>query len=294
MIFFKNKFKGKFMKKAFFLILVIASLSVSLKSQEMDFISAKQAHAELVSGVPNLYEDYELINVGAGSFPMFGIEIDFETGNAQMWNFSFKSKNIEDESLYEYTIYRTGGKFEYEMEVVEDEYAQEERTLANTWKNSTDLANEYMKGSIIKDFYNANKDEISMMMFQLLYAEELNTDIWSVYILKGAEEMIGCAYQATSLQLLECQNESTSVQDKLANATKLFPQPSKDFLNIELPFTGDVRLELYNTNGIVLKSMNLNTNGDVQFNTADLPTGVYNLVIKGSNSTFSKKVIVTR
>ena len=134
-----------------------------------------------------------------------------------------------------------------------------------------------------------------MILFNLLYGDEFDTDVWSVLLIKGESEYLGCAYQAESLQLIICENETTSViDDKLANATKLYPQPSKDYLNIELPFTGDVKLELYNTTGIVLKTMNLNTNGDVQFSTADFPTGVYNLVIKGGNSTFSKKVIVKR
>lgn len=283
------------MKKVLFLIFAFAALTLSLKSQEIDFVSAKQAHTVLVSGVPNLYEDFELIGVGAISMPMFGIEVDFETGNAQIWGFSFKSKDTQDKNVYDYSISReTNGEFTYNLEVSEDEYVHDIPKLANTWKNSTDFAIEYKKSPALMDFYNTNKEEISMIMFQLLYADELNTDIWSVYLVKGEEEYIGCAYQATSLQLIECQSEATSVQDKLANSTKLFPQPSKDFLNIELPFSGDVKLELYNTTGIVLKSMNLSTNGDVQFNTADLPTGVYNLVIKSNNSTFSKKVIVTR
>ncbi|MBX3043242.1 MAG: T9SS type A sorting domain-containing protein [Candidatus Kapabacteria bacterium] len=282
------------MKKVFFLMIAVLAFSITLKAQEFDFVSARQAHTVLVSGVPNLDDEYELFSVVALHFPMFGIELDFETGNAQMWNFSFKSKDINDESLYEYTIFRINGEFTYELSVAEDEYVQENRTLVNTWKNSTVFADEYKKSTALTNFYIENSESIDLIIYELLYADELDTDIWSVYLFSGEEKFIGCAYQATTLELIECLDNTTSVADKLARATKLFPQPSKDYLNIELPFTGDVRLELYNTNGIVLKSMNLNTNGDVQFNTSDLTTGVYNLVIKNNNSTFSKKVIVTR
>lgn len=282
------------MKKVFFLILVIASFSLSLKAQEYEFVSAKQAYVELVSGVPNLFEDYELIDVGAESMPMLGIEVDFETGNAHVWVLTFKSKIIEDESIYDYTISKKNGKFSYELEVNDADNAHDFRTLESNWKNSTDFANEFKKSPDLTDFYNTNKELISMIAIHLKFFKSMDTDVWGIIIKSGVDEYFGCVYQATSLEVLLCDHEASSVQDKLSNSTKLFPQPSKDYLNIELPFTGDVKLELYNTTGIVLKSMNLNTNGDVQFNTADLPTGVYNLVIKGSNSTFSKKVIVTR
>jgi len=137
------------MKKVFFLILVIASFSLSLKAQGFDFVSARQAHAFLVSEVPNLYEDYELIGVGAISVPMFGIEVDFETGNSQIWGFSFKSKDTDDKNVYDYSISSTGGQFSYELDVSEDEFVHDVPAIANTWKNSTEFADAYSNSSTL-------------------------------------------------------------------------------------------------------------------------------------------------
>ena len=285
------------MKKVFVLILVIFTLSTSLKAVDYDYVSARDAHAIIVNGEPNLYEDYELIEVGALNQIGYEYKIDFETGNAQLWYFIFKPKNTDNDSSYLYSVFSIDGNYSYNLEIEQNLFVKSAKVVTNTWRNSTDFANEYLKSSFLTDYYNVIKDDEIINIRYTLLTDYYDNKLWDVNIspIKYPEEFISCSYEATSLQPLGCHSIAFSgVDDKLSRATMLFPQPSKDYLNIELPFSGDVKLELYNTNGIVLKSMNLNTNGDVQFNTSDLPTGVYNLVIKGSNSTFSKKVIVTK
>lgn len=282
------------MKKLFLLFVLVVVTTTSSFSQTFELISARDAHNFIMSEVEGLADDTELIEIFAYSYPTLGMIVDYESGNAHLWYISFKSKDAQDEDLYEFSVYKMDGEYGFEFEVYEDDYAQEMPTLNPNWQNSTDLAVAYKASNQFSEFYDQVKNDDYFMVLNLFYADELAADIWSPSLFTDQENYVACAFHSQSLNLIECMSNLTSVQEKIERATKLFPNPVNDVLNIEVPFTGEVQLDLYNVNGVVVKSLNQSTTGNLIFNTSDLAVGVYKLVIRSSESTFAKKIVVAR
>lgn len=81
----------------------------------------------------------------------------------------------------------------------------------------------------------------------------------------------------------------------LNKQTKLYPNPAKDFvtLNINNSGTDLIIINIYNVFGALVKSAQLNKSNQ-QFNVDDLSNGVYVVEIKNEESSESKKLIIQR
>jgi len=92
--------------------------------------------------------------------------------------------------------------------------------------------------------------------------------------------------------------EPSSTYDLLSsNVIKIFPNPAKDFLNVEVntdALKGQVKVTLYNVNGQELRTQVLNTQGISKINVSDIQAGNYVLRISNDKNLVAKSVVIIK
>ena len=88
----------------------------------------------------------------------------------------------------------------------------------------------------------------------------------------------------------------TSAKDELSNTNKivLFPNPTKDLVNISLdkPFEGDFKIEVYNNIGLLIQSKNISLwNNTTQIDLSGYVPGIYLIKIGTKNNSFVGKIL---
>ncbi|HBV14423.1 M28 family peptidase [Chryseobacterium carnipullorum] len=119
-----------------------------------------------------------------------------------------------------------------------------------------------------------------------------NTD--PVYIFKIGKATVGALQHfavATSASSLVMKTKETVSNDSL-EAVSVYPNPSKDTVNIELPGTHikDFSFEITELSGKVL----LKKNNETKINVSGLPEGAYIGVIKADGQTAVRKILIER
>lgn len=93
-------------------------------------------------------------------------------------------------------------------------------------------------------------------------------------------------------------SESSSTYDLLSgNVIKIFPNPAKDFLNVEVntdALKGQVNVTLFNVNGQELRTQVLNINGTSKINVSDIQAGNYVLRISNDKNLVVKSVVIVK
>ncbi len=77
---------------------------------------------------------------------------------------------------------------------------------------------------------------------------------------------------------------------------KVFPNPTSDVLNIELEHQGDVQVELFNSNGMLLKSEKFECNDEncstkQSLDISDYDAGIYHVVLQTDETRIVKRII---
>lgn len=274
------------------ILLFIFFTSIS-NSQTYNLITARDGYDALLSGVPGLDQQFDLVSAEAIGFVESVLEIDFESGKATMWTFLFKSKDLNDTAFYEFVVYNIDGEFFIESEIDINSNSQNFVSLSIDWKDSDILGTELQKNTNLMKFYNDKIDSIAQMAFNLNHSNEFSSDVWQVGILTNEQSFAMCSYNSVTLSLLNCDLPS-SVEEFVSEKIRLYPNPATDFVNIALPFSGEVRLELFNTNGEILKSGRFFSSDILNYNISGINSGVYNLVIKSETAVYSKVIVIIR
>jgi len=82
-----------------------------------------------------------------------------------------------------------------------------------------------------------------------------------------------------------------SVDEKINNSTKMYPNPADNFLNIVSYTVGIENIYIYNTNGQLVLANEVNAN-QIRLNTSTLSKGVYILDIKSKDTSIKRKLII--
>lgn len=92
--------------------------------------------------------------------------------------------------------------------------------------------------------------------------------------------------------------EPSSTYDLLSgDVIKIFPNPAKDFINIEVntdALKGQVNVTLYNVNGQELRTQVLNNQGTSKINVSDINPGNYVLRISNDKNIVAKSVVIVK
>jgi hypothetical protein len=281
------------MKKYLLILFVIFTSVNSLKSQTYDLITARDGYTALINGVDGLKAGADLIAVQGMYYPGTAFDLNILDGTTSLWLFNFKSKDTSDHTLYIYIVFSVSGQYGFQLQEDKETDARVLQTLSDNWLNTDKFAAEITKNTELFKFHNDNSTLIAQEMMILMNDNESKIDNWVAMILLIDEDMMACRYNATTLEFIECKVPS-SVSELLSKSTLLFPNPANNFINIELPFSGEINLKIYDINGNIVKTQNMNTDGKIMLNTSDMNVGVYNAVINGSGNTISKKVIIAR
>jgi|GEM_PF-5158710 len=109
------------------------------------------------------------------------------------------------------------------------------------------------------------------------------------YILSSSVDGLPCAAAHPLRRSFE--SESTN------QALVVYPNPASDFFDVHFAASGNTQAEarLYDGLGKIVRIVKV-TNGNVHIEVRDLPTGVYQLRISGTDHTFNQlhKVIIAR
>jgi hypothetical protein len=82
-----------------------------------------------------------------------------------------------------------------------------------------------------------------------------------------------------------------SVDEKINNSTKIYPNPANNFLNIVSLKTGISSVEIYNLNGQLVLNKEVNNNQKT-INISSLEGGIYIVDILSENTSVKRKLIV--
>lgn len=281
------------MKKYLLTVAMIFVMSISSYSQVFELFGAKDAYEAVMNEFPGLSEESELVQALAIEFPgTQGLEINFESGLSSMWNFAFKSKDIQDQTLYIFIVMKINGEYMIQFEEETEEVNAQEMTSVNpNWEDSKSLAAVYANTQIMT-FYNDVKETYTNIQLILMDDQTTNTSVWVVAVTVGDDYGV-CIFDAESLSNIGCQFP-VSVNEELALNTKIYPIPAIDNINLELPFSGDVVIEIYNLNGEKMITQKLNTDGKLSLPVANFANGIYNLVVNGNGAIYSKRVVIAK
>jgi len=84
---------------------------------------------------------------------------------------------------------------------------------------------------------------------------------------------------------------STSVAEVSSVATKVYPNPAKDFINIEN--TNNASVYIYNTLGKVVRKID-NASDFLNVNVSDFSNGMYFIKIQNGNNVETKKILINK
>ncbi|MDT3740341.1 MAG: T9SS type A sorting domain-containing protein [Candidatus Kapabacteria bacterium] len=281
------------MKKSLLTVLMVVFFTAASYSQTYNLMTARDGYDALLNNVPGLEIQSELIIAEAVAFPESVLEIDLLKGTATMWTYLFKSKDISDTALYEFFVYNIDNEYFFEDNIINDVNAQDYATLDINWKDTDILGTGLQQNTNLMKFYNDNIDKIAQLSFNLNNSSEFSSDVWQVGITSDDGNFAVCSYNSVTLSLLDC-DLPLSVEDFVTDKIRLYPNPATDFINIDLPYSGEVSLELYNTYGEVVKTGGYLSSGILNYNISNINSGVYNLVIRSSTAVYSKAIVIVK
>lgn len=279
------------MKNYIVLCIAFAVLSILAKAQEPEFITAKGAYNAVLQS-SEMIPNYELISITAiGYLNIEFTEIDFEAGTSTFWYVDFKSKNPNNQTIYSYSVYKIDGKYSVSFDDSFDG-AQYYTAISSEWLDSDELSVACSQNSELINFYNLNKDDFIYLQYYLYYDELDGKVLWQASVVASASSSAECRYLASNLEQKGC-NLPSSVEN-IVTDIKLYPSPSYDYINVDLPFEGFVLVEIYNSNGESVQTQELYIGGTFQLNTSKLTNGVYNLLVIYKGISYSTKVVLAK
>ncbi len=281
------------MKKSLLTVLMVVFFTAASYSQTYNLMTARDGYDALLNNVPGLEIQSELIIAEAVAFPESVLEIDLLKGTATMWTYLFKSKDISDTALYEFFVYNIDNEYFFEDDIISDVNAQIYSALDINWKDTDILGTGLQQNTNLMKFYNDNIDKIAQLAFNLNHSSEFSTDVWQVGITSEDGNFAVCSYNSVTLSLLDC-DLPLSVEDFVTDKIRLYPNPATDFINIELPFSGEVSLELFNTYGEIVKTGEYLSSGILNYNISGINSGIYNLVIRSATAVYSKAIVIVK
>lgn len=284
------------MKYTLLFVIFLFSIINPVKSQDFDMITARDAYRELLKEIPDLDENNRIIRISGLKIPEVMLDLDFETGKANTWTFTLKSNENNSSTIYEYYIYSFAGEYNFDIDQYESDSLNNLPALGNDWQNSDLFATKIKENIELTEFYQNNKDNLLEIGFELSYNEEFETDTWMAAIASLDLDYYLCYYKSSSLEILKCDNP-TSVESININSYNVYPNPTTDFITIQLsnnaiqPFASSDDVQIFNSLGKEIKdftpALSINVEG-VRIDVSHLPVGVYFVKIGGAVEKFVK------
>lgn len=127
------------------------------------------------------------------------------------------------------------------------------------------------------DFMNGAGDSNDAITYDALHEEpRIGTNY---YRLKQMD--FDGAFEYSSVRVVELEGK---------NNFNAYPNPVKDVLNVELPYSEEVTISIYNLNGQLVKQ-EITTSNRLALNFNDLQSGIYIMKLTGTNTQIVQKVI---
>lgn len=138
-------------------------------------------------------------------------------------------------------------------------------------------------------FTSSNESEWTLFEAPINYYSETDPDSLNIVILSSDTSIFdpGSTLLIDNLYI----DGTVGVFNNLEQEDiKVYPNPAKDLLNIEIPIDYDVEVSLFNMIGVKVK--NINVLNSKTINVSDLKPGIYFLYFKTNNRRVCKKIII--
>ncbi|MDT3738077.1 MAG: hypothetical protein RO257_01110 [Candidatus Kapabacteria bacterium] len=223
------------MKKLFLLFILLFSNYFNSNSQELEYMSAREAYNGLITIDNEIPDKYDLCAAMTNSALENGTNLNFYEGTAKIWKFIFISKELSDTASYFYDVSKIDGEYKHILEIDKDGNPKRAIIALNeNWLNSVDIANEIKKNVSLVNFVTDNSDSLQGFSYILAsITEKYNTDVWGVSIVLKNGNSFGCIYKAVEPVQIECINP-TSVEDLPTNSINIYPNPAEDYIEINI------------------------------------------------------------
>jgi len=221
--------------------------------------------------------------------PLMNINLD--DGTSTLWILTGKPKDGSTENGLTLTILKLAGQFMSQGNVVPGDYSGFP-IINNDFANSDALTAQLKNSSEFMNFYNSNKDSLSIMEFNLGFSfGDISQMVWTTTMINvNASDMLTCFWDYKTLAKILCSSVSGVEDNELINFD-VFPNPSSDIVSFEIPYSGFANCSIYDNLGNIVQSSSMNIDNHANINISSLNNGVYNLVIKIGKSVLSKQII---
>ncbi len=124
---------------------------------------------------------------------------------------------------------------------------------------------------------------LSIILAQLLFGKcsDEHKAVIDAWCEVGVSPLNSTGYCKNAYHIMPCLKPTIKMETKNSESNNIYPNPTKDFVNIELQ--EDSLVEIIDINGKVVKALELSA-GVNNVNVSDLPNGVYNIKTKDNVS----------
>ena len=226
---------------------------------------------------------------------MVSMNIDFSKGSADNWTVVARSKDIQDTTMYFYTIMKVDGMMFATEETDSETNAQESIAMSSeNWINSDKVVANLPEDGVFWNYYKANEGKFEMTM--MILSNMGVGDLWAASASVNQEEgdMVVCTLDGYTGELIQCQ-APTAIQNQPAFIPfSMYPNPTSGVVNLESPAMNSANVEIYDINGNLVNTSKMELNDKSKLDLSAYSNGIYTIIIRGDKQNIIRKVILNK
>ncbi len=283
------------MKKFFLLVISFALITSFSSAQTLEKFTARDAYEYVKQqGTLDNKEAISIIAIGMAN-EMVSMNVDFASGKADNWTIVTRSKDIQDTTMYFYTITKVAGMMIATEETDIETNAQETVAISTeNWMNSDKVVTYLPEDGVFHNYLKANEGtlEMSVMTFSNMGVGEL----WAVMASVNQEQgdMAVCSLDGYTGELIQCEAPNAVQNQPTFIPFSIYPNPTSGVVNLESPAMNSANVEIYDINGSLVNTSKMELNEKSQIDLSAYSNGIYTIIIRGDKQNIIRKVILTK
>lgn len=286
--------------KKLYIILALAFFATTVSySQLYEKFNAKDAYNYVKN--ENVLTDMKLGAIMAMEINEMGmdmLQVDSPEGVATNWTFVAVSNDPNNKTLYSFLVLKMAGQFIMILDSNTEDFEDMGKYLNEaSWVNSDLIGTNFKKTGSHYQTYLDKKENIYGEYLMCMYFEEtglISDFVWIISVAYQDETGGACMFNASTGENILCEFDVNAITEYKKMIANHFPNPSTGIINFETELSGKVLVQIFDMNGGIVKSDQLEVQNDFQFNVSDLSNGVYNVMITSENGSFSKKIVIAK
>lgn len=283
------------MKKFFLLVISFTLIASFASAQMLDKFTARDAY-EYCKQQGNL-DNKEAISIMAIGMTneMVSMNVDFSKGSADNWTVVARSKDVQDTTMYFYTIMKVAGMMFATEETDSETNAQETIAISSeNWMNSSNIVTYLPEDGVFRNYLKANEGILEMTM--MTFGNMGTGEIWAVMAAVNTQEgnVVSCILDGYTGELIQCEAPNAVQNQPAFIPFSMYPNPTSGVVNLESPAMNSANIEIYDINGNLVNTSKMELNEKTKLDLSAYSNGIYTIIIRGDKQNIIRKVILNK